>query len=255
MIKILVNLLNCDEKQFFTASALKRIALVGDEESTGWTQLPPPRIIAQKTVESKKITQISQSTTSSPASAQIKEYTCEWNNCKQKFPVAKQVYTHIFETHIGSLAQNEQISCQWTGPNGSGPGCLTKRPKYSLLTHLNDFHCNAAALERALTLSDPIKPPVHPGYGPNAALLAIKRHANTEKNGNKSTNNNSPLSVSVRLTAALILRNLATQSNEMKQALGNYEPLLSEICMTNGRDESKIIAECLSLFSNVIKSK
>lgn len=60
----------------------------------------------------------------------------------------------------------------------------------------------------------------------------------------------SPLSVSVRLTAALILRNLAAESTEVKQILSNYEQLLSEICMTNGRDESKIIAECLSLLND-----
>lgn len=65
-----------------------------------------------------------------------------------------------------------------------------------------------------------------------------------------ATSNNSPLSISVRLTAALILRNLATESTEMKQALKYHETLLSEICMTNGRDESKILAECLSLFSS-----
>lgn len=396
MTKILVNLLNCEEKMFFMPSALKRIALIGDEETSEWTQLPPPKILAQKTVDSKKIAQMNpasspvrnntlattnnirhsqietnklspqksqtlhqpmqvqtqtqtqtqnpsplethlpvqiqshqpvqnhstlnnktsqpqddkvanglimqnglpngqshnltqpthdhsenhnQAQTNSdqtkagaksaqsseqsqhssdqrppqpPAEAPSKEYICQWNTCNQQFTTPKQVYTHVFEVHIGSLAQNELSPCQWTGPNGAGPGCLTKRPKYSLLTHLNDFHCNPAALERALSRSDPIKPPVHPGYGPNAALLAIKRHAcNTEKNGSKIPSyGSSPLSVSVRLTAALILRNLAKQSHEMKQALGNHEPLLSEICMTYGRDESKIIAECLSLFSS-----
>lgn len=282
LIKILVNLLNCEEKQFFTPNALKRIKLVDSGESIDWT-IPLPN------VESKNVVQVNQSTTTKPqnnhqkASNNLtnntnhlktnntvvkepvkengselnnippqppaKEYTCEWNNCNTKFTEAKQVYTHVFEVHIGSLAPDALSSCQWSGPNGSGPGCLTKRPKYSLLTHLNDFHCNTSALERALSKSEPIKPPEHPGYGPNAALLAIRRHANIEKNGSRSQNH-SPLSVSVRLTAALILRNLATVSSEMKHALENHEPLLSEICMTNGRDESKIIAECLSLFSS-----
>lgn len=165
-----------------------------------------------------------------------------------KFPDTKQVYGHVFDVHVETMEANELSSCLWTSPSGTGPGCLTKRPKYSLLTHLNDYHCNASALERALTQSDPIKPPEHPGYGPNAALMALKRHANIEKNGTKVLDH-SPLSVSVRLTSALILRNLATHSAEMKQALTYFEPLLSEICMTNGRDESKIIAECLSLFT------
>lgn len=179
-----------------------------------------------------------------------KEYACEWDNCEVKFTDAKQVYTHVFEIHIGPLDVNTISSCLWSGPSGLGPGCVTKRPKFSLLTHLNDYHCNPTALERAANRS-PIKPPEHPGYSPNAALLAIRRHANNQSDDtNGARNLQSPFSISVRLTAALILRNLATESSEMKQALENHEPLLSEICMTNGRDESKIIAECLSLFCN-----
>lgn len=63
----------------------------------------------------------------------------------------------------------------------------------------------------------------------------------------------SPLSVSVRLTSALILRNLIAESPEVKQAVANHEPFLSEICMSNGRDESKIIAECLSLLNDTTR--
>lgn len=191
--------------------------------------------------------------TTNPAPLPTKEYRCEWSDCNAKFEQAKRVYTHVFEAHIGPIAPDALSTCLWSSPNGSGPGCLTKRPKYSLLTHLNDFHCNPTALERALNRSQPIKPPEHPGYAPNAALLAIKRHANSHIEGTNGVENNhhqSPLSISVRLTAALILRNLATESPEIKQALENHEPLLSEICMSNGRDEAKIIAECLSLFSN-----
>uniref|UniRef100_A0A6G1SLE5 ARID domain-containing protein C08B11.3 n=1 Tax=Aceria tosichella TaxID=561515 RepID=A0A6G1SLE5_9ACAR len=296
LVKILVNLLNCEDNQFFTPTALKKIELLDNEELTTITtptnmlptkQAPPiattptptttttnttttttTKTTTKKTNATTTATNNTQPTKSQPKvqnncrpSQQPQQqltpnencspitYACEWNNCNLKFSEPKQVFTHVFEVHVGSIQPNELSSCQWTGPKGSGPGCTTKRPKYSLLTHLNDFHCNEAALQRAMSRSDPIKPPEHPGYGPNAALLAIRRHASLEKNGAKSLNH-SPLSVSVRLTAALILRNLASQSPEMKQALANHETLLSEICMTNGRDESKIIAECLSLFTS-----
>jgi hypothetical protein len=280
LIKILVNLLNCEDKQFFTPTALKRIELLDNEEPTAMTTpallLPSKAPSAANTTTTKTnasttttktntttttpttktnttttttTTKTNTPTTPSSTICSPATFTCEWNDCNLKFAEPKQVFTHVFETHVGSIQPNELSSCKWTGPKGSGPGCSTKRPKYSLLTHLNDFHCNEAALQRALSRSEPIKPPEHPGYGPNAALLAIRRHASLEKNGTRSLNH-SPLSVSVRLTAALILRNLASESPEMKQALANYEPLLSEICMTNGRDESKIIAECLSLFAN-----
>lgn len=59
----------------------------------------------------------------------------------------------------------------------------------------------------------------------------------------------SPLGVSVRLTAALILRNLAIHSQDVRLALDNHQRLLSEICMSEQRDEAKIIAECLSLLT------
>lgn len=109
-------------------------------------------------------------------------------------------------------------------------------------------------MERALNQSQPaVKPPNHPGYAPNAALLAIRRHANIQKEllnyNSKISQNGSPLSTSVRLTAALILRNLASESSDMKQALESHESLLSEICMSSGREEAKIIAECLSILS------
>lgn len=277
LMKILVNLLNCDDRRYFTPNALKKIKLIDEEELTvhhlypldmveknqiqpaANTPRPSPQNQPQNTqINSTTAMPATQQPIATPAAPQsnpipVKEYTCEWNECNTKYTEAKRVYTHVFEAHIGPMDCYDVSSCLWSGPNGLGPGCLTKRPKYSLLTHLNDFHCNPTALERALNRSQPIKPPEHPGYAPNAALLAIKRHANAHienSNGNKNSHNQSPLSVSVRLTAALILRNLATESPDIKQALENYEPLLSEICMSNGRDEAKIIAECLSLFSH-----
>lgn len=344
MIKILVNLLNCEDKQFFTTNALKRIKLIDNDSSDDSSvslpiveskiitpvtnsnniptnnssaninnissnninsnsnnvninmnsitnncnnkpntpslpnntnhnnqknhtpiikengvgsnncipPTPPPTIATQPQAQLQVNQQQQQNQQLPPPPTALHptiEYSCEWNNCNSKFPEAKQVYTHVFEVHIGSIGPDTLSSCLWSSPTGSGPGCLTKRPKYSLLTHLNDFHCNPSALERSRTRSDPIQPPEHPGYGPHSAIAAIKRHANSELNGSRASNN-SPISVSVRLTAALILRNLATESLEMKQVLEYHEPLLSEICMTNGRDESKIIAECLSLFSH-----
>ena len=105
-------------------------------------------------------------------------------------------------------------SCQWGGPEGKGPGCLSKRPKLSLLTHLQvrarhscyclsswtfsnilflcrltqDFHCNANNLKQELLRRRQLQvmgttnillaaPPAHPGYAQNAAMLAIRRHA------------------------------------------------------------------------------
>lgn len=264
LVKILVNLLDCDDYRYFTSRALKRIKLIDEdsdeqpENNTTQSQVnalkpsqnnsQPPTISVQPLTYN--VTPLTNN--SPPPVPQTKEYICEWDNCNMKFTDTKKVYPHVFGAHIEALAPDSTCSCLWSGPNGSGPGCLTKRPKFSLLTHLNDFHCSHVALERALNRSQPIRPPELPVYEPDAALAAVKRGTNShmELTNGSRTQIQSALSVSVRLTAALILRNLASQSLEVKQALENYEQLLSEICMTNGRDESKIIAECLSLISD-----
>lgn len=231
-LKILMHLLDCDDSEYFSPTALKRINPPEphhyNNNNHHHHQLEPM----------KKTINICHSALPRPLTQPLTpQYLCKWDSCVEKFAKAEQVKTHVFEVHIGPLPADTISSCLWSGPNGSGPGCLTKRPKFSLLTHLNDYHCSQVAFEKQ------IKPAEHPGYAPNAALMAIKRHAHIESNVRPS--NQTPLSVSVRLTAALILRNLASDS-EIKHTLKKYEPLLSEICI-KGRDESKIIAECLSL--------
>jgi len=64
-----------------------------------------------------------------------------------------------------------------------------KRKRFSLMTHLYDRHCNADVLRRMAVrrrqlsqsghseIPPPQPPPPHPGYAPNAAFHAIKRHA------------------------------------------------------------------------------
>lgn len=243
LLRILLNLLNCDDKHF-SESALKRIKLTGvDDNKPAPAQIavmPSALTAISPLKQPAKVTPVvpTLTTQDKPKVSEPKKYICDWNNCKSEFLEARKVYNHVFTTHIGPLPPDGLSSCLWSGPNGSGPGCVTKRPKYSLLTHLNDFHCSLAALEQ------PMRPPEHPGYAPNAAIFAIKRHANAKKEDKDP----STISISIRITAALTLRNLAIVSSEVKQALESHEPLLSEICMT-GRDESKIIAECLSLIS------
>src|SRR5256885_15958904 len=126
------------------------------------------------------------------------------------------VFKHVYEAHVfvDCTAKTAPIGvtahCQWGGPDGMGPGCQSKRPMLSLLTHLQvcvllllnccancdilsnsqqDFHCNPSLLHQTavarqklgaapnVNLSITQPPPAHPGYAKNAALLAIRRHA------------------------------------------------------------------------------
>lgn len=276
LIKLLINLLNCDAQRYFTSSSLKRIKLIDERitmEENGNHHHPVTPLASapvnsnpqpiSTTIPNKCATPVQNSSQVLCRLLRILEFVCDWDGCKKTFTNPKQVYTHVFETHINSLPNEAMTSCLWSGPSGVGPGCRTKRPKYSLLTHLNDFHCNPAVLQQcamrnqqltttgSTAIQPPIKPPEHPGYAPNAALLAIKRHAavGLDLNGTNGLHiqPQSPLSISVRLTSALVLRNLASRSQSIQQALEGYEPVLCEICMANDRDESKTIAECLGL--------
>jgi AT-rich interactive domain-containing protein 2 len=95
----------------------------------------------------------------------------------------------------------EDVQCLWERCDN------LKRKRFSLMTHLYDRHCNnevsvfscrsaamfltsdlqtmkaMAVRRKQMALSGkseipaPTPPPQHPGYAPNAALHAIKRHA------------------------------------------------------------------------------
>lgn len=300
LVKILINLLNCEAHGFFSPIALKRIKLVDEEYEDSQdnfipiyppaqepvrkialpskdttqivhrkvnakpvvSQVDDPKTVENKPENDKAANHVSngiknlvddKKDNTSPVTDCINEiktsieknqYRCEWDGCAFSSSKPELVYSHVFDEHIKPLPCDSLTPCSWSGPNGSGPGCLTKRPKYSLMTHLEDFHCNATTQPQPS-----IKPPEFPGYAPNAAYVAIRRHASMDNANNKGIPFQSPLSVSVRLTSASILRNLASSSPEIKQTLKIYESFLSEICMSKSRDESKIVAECLSLFS------
>ena len=67
-------------------------------------------------------------------------------------------------------------------------------------------------------LSEPPPPPQTPinssGYAPNAAFHAIKRHALQFMNPKELTDDNEgPVTKSIRLTSALILKNLCNYSS------------------------------------------
>ncbi|XP_069680497.1 AT-rich interactive domain-containing protein 2 isoform X8 [Periplaneta americana] len=108
-------------------------------------------------------------------------FLCEWRGCMRSFRSANEVYMHACEAHcpLGS----EEIQCLWERCDAM------KRKRFSLMTHLYDRHCNADVLRmmavrrRQLSQSGrseippPQPPPPHPGYAPNAAFHAIKRHA------------------------------------------------------------------------------
>ncbi|KAI2807748.1 AT-rich interactive domain-containing protein 2 [Blomia tropicalis] len=191
------------------------------------------------------------------------EFECQWDNCHKKFVRPSEVFVHVHSDHIMIESCSNIMNCLWGGPEGKGPGCLSKRPKLSLLTHLQDFHCNPNILKQELIRRKQLstmgsttiilpQPPAHPGYAQNAAMLAIRRHATNYVENSIAANPtviHSPLTVSIRLTSALILRNLAERSNLIKKSLELFEPQLCEVSIAEGRDESRTVAQCLAVMN------
>ncbi|XP_016768176.2 AT-rich interactive domain-containing protein 2 isoform X2 [Apis mellifera] len=174
-------------------------------------------------------------------------YLCEWRGCLRQFKTPHEVYLHVCETHCPS--GGEEILCLWASCDA------LKRRRFSLMTHLYDRHCNAETMSirrKQLTVTGKTEvststPPTphHPGYAPNAAFHAIKRHALEFVNPKELMDDNEgPVTKSIRLTAALILRNLVIYSTHGRRHLRAYEPHLAGVALSNV-ESSRTIAQVL----------
>ncbi|KAF5308291.1 hypothetical protein FQR65_LT06284 [Abscondita terminalis] len=203
-------------------------------------------------------------------------FVCEWGDCQTdlKFKSANQVYLHVCASHCPET--EEELTCQWDRCDNM------KRKRFSLMTHIFDKHCNldvmkqSQAKRKVQSQTGKTEPPTpspavpHPGYAPDAALHAIKRHAlefvnpkelqqgtakqgtvtaspSVPRSGPTSTeqdDNEGPVTKSMRLTAALILRNLVIYSNNCKRYLRHYEPHLANVALSNV-ESSRTVAQIL----------
>ncbi|XP_063979250.1 AT-rich interactive domain-containing protein 2 isoform X2 [Diachasmimorpha longicaudata] len=174
-------------------------------------------------------------------------YLCEWRGCLKQFKTPHEVYLHVCEAHCPTGP--EEILCLWASCDG------LKRRRFSLMTHLYDRHCNAESMsQRRKQLTAAGKTELasttasishHPGYAPNAAFHAIKRHALEFVNPKELMDDNEgPVTKSIRLTAALILRNLVIYSTHGRRHLRAYEPHLAGVALSNV-ESSRTIAQVL----------
>ncbi|VVC38248.1 Armadillo-type fold,DNA-binding RFX-type winged-helix domain,Armadillo-like helical,ARID DNA-binding [Cinara cedri] len=178
------------------------------------------------------------------------QFLCEWRGCMRNFKSANEVYMHACESHCPSNGVQE-MQCLWERCDAM------KRKRFSLMTHLFDRHCNPDVLRmmavrrRQLSQSGrseippPAPPAPHPGYAPNAAFNAIKRHALEFVNPKElQDDNEGPVTKSIRLTSALILRNLVIYSSTGRWHLKRYEAHLSNIALSNV-ESSRTISQLL----------
>ncbi|XP_039295382.1 AT-rich interactive domain-containing protein 2-like [Nilaparvata lugens] len=236
------------------------------------------------------------------------QFLCEWRGCMRNFRSANEVYLHACAAHCPPSSGTDSLQCLWER-------CDTmRRKRFSLMTHLYDRHCNADVLRKmaarrrqlsasgagsagggragaqqnggdssASSSSASATPPPHPGYAPNAAFHAIKRHAlefvnpkelqqksavvkagppptpvqveqviqvqqqsqvRSELEKRKKDDNEGPVTKSIRLTSALILRNLVIYSTYGRRYLTSYEPHLASVALSNV-ESSRTIAQVL----------
>ncbi|KAK6735847.1 hypothetical protein RB195_018851 [Necator americanus] len=179
------------------------------------------------------------------------EYMCEWDGCAVLFVTAYSVLSHVVKEHI--VDEGEQV-CQWPGCDG------TLRSKWSLVTHIQDHHANETALKMALQRRKdglvPAQPirykhelprevPHHPGYSKHAAIEAIRRHAFNFLPRDITDEPEGPVTKSIRLTSALILRNLARYSATGRHLLRRHERHLCWLALSR-LESSHALAQLLS---------
>ncbi|VDK74461.1 unnamed protein product [Litomosoides sigmodontis] len=188
------------------------------------------------------------------SSADSDDYLCEWNGCGKQFSSASFVLYHCTKEHVG---EDHNIQCHW-------PRCdSTVRAKWSMVTHLQDHHCNEAALKAAakrrkeghgLPLG-PVNPErpreivQHPGYSKNAAFEAIRRHAFNYLPRDITDDPEGPVTKSIRLTSCLILRNLARYSSDGRRLLRRHERLLSWLSLSRVESSSALAQLLAELYS------
>ncbi|KAI6197059.1 hypothetical protein M3Y94_01180300 [Aphelenchoides besseyi] len=237
-----------------------------------------------KATESPSSTSTTSTPTTSTASAvciRLPNFMCEWNACTQFFHSAQAMIYHILNDHIDGnesksspTKTNDETTIQPKYPPGAliyclWPGCeRTPRSKWSLVTHLQDHHCNENALNTATrkrrevgesnyvarlkqTLHHETPAANHAGYSNYAAYEAIRRHAFQHMTRDLTEDHpEGPVTKDLRLTSALILRNLARHSAECRRRLRPHEGFMAYMAMSV-LENGTALAQCLAALSTV----
>ncbi|CAI8029500.1 AT-rich interactive domain-containing protein 2, partial [Geodia barretti] len=127
---------------------------------------------------------------------------------------------HAVNCHISPLSSLSPSPCHWAGCNTT-----PLRMKPSLIRHLETHHCSPGP--------KPIPPSV-------AVTLAKLQHCPPLENEVES-----PLTKAVRVTAALVLRNLCRMAPSTHCQIRRHEHRLSEVALSD-REAAHAITECLT---------
>ncbi|XP_050393095.1 AT-rich interactive domain-containing protein 2 isoform X1 [Patella vulgata] len=202
---------------------------------------------------------------------QVVDFMCEWAGCNRCFENARSVFCHVVKTHtlVGSDGMCQWAHCQ-----------PIKRQRWSLITHLQDLHCSDSALRarsakrlqphQTVVLKKPAPTPTPPApstpaptttitttttasasttnstlvYPNDAAMQAIKRFLVRPPFQEFLDTGEGPVTKHIRLTAALILRNIARYSPVGRSLIRKKEGQISYVTMS-AVESSTALANCL----------
>ncbi|KAK3098629.1 hypothetical protein FSP39_021380 [Pinctada imbricata] len=174
----------------------------------------------------------------------LPELMCEWIGCRKCFGNTKSVFNHVYQSHI---KPNNDGICRWEGCE------KLQRKKWSLVTHIQDHHCSDAALRVAAirriqsqecgVASTPTTVPALV-YPPDAAWQAIRRFEPKPPYSELKEQREGPVTKHIRLTAALVLRNLARYSSHGRSLIKKHERQINFMAMS-ALESSNALANCL----------
>uniref|UniRef100_A0A8C5MSP9 AT-rich interaction domain 2 n=1 Tax=Leptobrachium leishanense TaxID=445787 RepID=A0A8C5MSP9_9ANUR len=180
-------------------------------------------------------------------------FMCLWQSCKRWFETPSQVFYHAATVHGGKDAYPGQ--CLWEGCEPF------QRQRFSFITHLQDKHCSRDALLAGLKLEEQGQAGnqktsnKQPGAStpraqkaivnhPSAALMALRRGSRNLVFRDFTDEKEGPITKHIRLTAALILKNVAKHSECGRRSLRRHENQLSVLALSN-MEASSTLAKCL----------
>lgn len=189
----------------------------------------------------------------SPVMEVYKPYRCQWDLCTSSFDASKQLLSHIVSDHVTSNAL--VMACQWQG-------CTpVRRSRSSLLFHLQQKHLEPSTLpasggtpppppvprpkQQAPIVQEPVQ--AQQAFIPQAFQFMARMLQALQ------VDEESPLTKTVRLTAALVLRNAAQYSAVARSMLRRHERRLVQVAMSNS-EASQAVAACLAELSPHRKS-
>ncbi|XP_063783421.1 AT-rich interactive domain-containing protein 2 [Pseudophryne corroboree] len=182
-------------------------------------------------------------------------FMCLWQSCKRWFETPSQVFYHAATEHGGKDVYPGQ--CMWEGCEPF------QRQRFSFITHLQDKHCSREALLAGLkqeeqgqagnqkssnkqSSSGTPTPRAQKAIvnHPSAALMALRRGSRNLVFRDFTDEKEGPITKHIRLTAALILKNVAKHSECGRRSLKRHENQLSVLALST-MEASSTLAKCL----------